>query len=245
MCGLDPRIYAVASARYEDLHGRIKSSIRPAMTTCRQACAGPGMTRGVREATDGPCIFSTETGGMGLGELRAQRAGVDRGADLGVIVEIHIDVAAGAARRLEVGGDQLRIVRFETAGPQLDSRRPVVESLVRIAARVELLGAVQAQIDEVGSQILGIGPRHRVRRKRALSDAGATARQRRGRESSGGEFDRVPQLSPALGPRPGAAGEPVVVAAGERGGSLSVARQDREETVETFGVKSKAGRELP
>ena len=59
------------------------------------------------------------------------------------------------------------------------------------------------------------------------------------------DLDRVPQLAPAFGPRPGAAGEPVVVAAGERGGRLRVARQEREEMVETLGVKSEARRKLP
>ncbi len=59
------------------------------------------------------------------------------------------------------------------------------------------------------------------------------------------DLDRVPQLPPAFGPRPAAAGEPVVVAAGERGGRLGVARQNREEMVETLGVKFEARRELP
>ena len=59
------------------------------------------------------------------------------------------------------------------------------------------------------------------------------------------DLDRVPQLPSAFGLRPGAAGEPVVVAAGERGGRLAVARQDREEMVETLGVKFEARRELP
>ena len=48
------------------------------------------------------------------------------------------------------------------------------------------------------------------------------------------DLDRVPQLAAAFGARPGAAGEPVVVAAGERGGGLGVARQDGEEMVETL-----------
>ncbi len=59
------------------------------------------------------------------------------------------------------------------------------------------------------------------------------------------DLDRVPQLAPAFGLRPGAAGEPVVVAAGERGGRLGVARQNGEEVVETLGIKSEARRELP
>ena len=59
------------------------------------------------------------------------------------------------------------------------------------------------------------------------------------------DLDRVPQLPPAFGARPGTTGEPVIVAAGECGGRLGVARQDREEMVETLGVKSESGRELP
>ena len=38
-------------------------------------------------------------------QLGAQRTGVDRGADLGVVVEIDIDVAGIAAVRLRVRGD--------------------------------------------------------------------------------------------------------------------------------------------
>ncbi len=59
------------------------------------------------------------------------------------------------------------------------------------------------------------------------------------------DLNRVPQLAPAAGLRASAAGEPVVVAAGECGSRLGVARQDREEMVETLGVKFKSRRELP
>src|SRR5258707_14665143 len=53
---------------------------------------------------------------------------------------------------------------------------------------------------------------------------------------------RFPALS---GAGPGAAGEPVVVAFGERGGGLGVARQQRQESVEFFLVEAEARRELP
>ena len=146
-----------------------------------------------------------------ISQLGAQRARVDRRADLRVVVEIDIDVAGAAARRLRLGGDQPRVVGFEAAGPQLDPRRPVVERLVRIAARIELLGAVQAQIDEIGGDVLGIGPSHRVGEDERHA-VPAQQRDKGGVEKARmADLDRVPQIAPALGPRPGAAGQPVIV----------------------------------
>jgi hypothetical protein len=55
----------------------------------------------------------------------------------------------------------------------------------------------------------------------------------------------MPHLPPAFSPRPGAIGETLVVAAGERGCRLGIARQDREEVVKTLGVKFEARRKLP
>ena len=100
--------------------------------------------------------------------------------------------------------------------PQFDPRCPVIEGLVRIAARIELLGAVQAQINEVGGQILGIGPGHRVS-KDERDPVPAQQRDEGGVEIARvADFNRVPQVPPAFSPCPGAAGEPMVVAAGER-----------------------------
>jgi hypothetical protein len=171
-------------------------------------------------------------------QLGAQRVSIGRRADFGVVVEIDIDVARLMGRPL-LGGDQAGVIGFEAARPQSDARRPVVERLVRIAARIELLGAVQALIDEVGGEVLGIGPRHRIGEDKGYVVPPQQPDKRRVEKARVANLDRVPHLAPPFGPRPGAAGQAVVVPLGERRRGLGVARQQREEIIETLAVKFK------
>src|SRR6516162_7385167 len=80
------------------------------------------------------------------GKLCVQRARVDRCSDLRVVVEIGEDVTGDLVRWVGIGSRPARVVRFKPYRPQLDPRCKMVESLARIAARIELLGAVQTQI---------------------------------------------------------------------------------------------------
>ena len=59
------------------------------------------------------------------------------------------------------------------------------------------------------------------------------------------DLDRVAQLSSAFGPRPGAAGEPLVVLFGQGRSGLAVPRQQGEEMIEARRVKPEPRRELP
>jgi len=92
----------------------------------------------------------------------AKRARVDRSADVRVVVEIGKHIASALRGGPHIRGDPAGIVGFEPRGPQLDACGPMIEGLVRIAAGMELLGAVQAQTDKIGGHILGVGPRHPV-----------------------------------------------------------------------------------
>src|SRR6266542_817003 len=67
-------------------------------------------------------------------EALAEPARVPWGIGLVVVIEIHVDVAAGAA-------------------PAVDERGPFVELVVAVAAGVELLRAVQPYISEAGGAL--------------------------------------------------------------------------------------------
>src|SRR5438093_6713569 len=85
-----------------------------------------------------------------------QRLRVDGGADLRIVVEIGEDITTAVGGRSGIGVDQPRVVGLEPLGAQLDAGGPMVESLVRVAAGIGLLRAVQAQIDKIGGQVLGV-----------------------------------------------------------------------------------------
>ena len=121
----------------------------------------------------------------------------------------------------------------------------MVESLVGIAAGIELLRAVQPQIDEVGGHILGIGPRDRVGEDERHPVAPQEGHKGRVEKALMADLDRVPQVAPVPRLGPGALGEPVAAPFGEGGGGLGVARQQCQEMVETLGIEAKGRRELP
>ena len=135
----------------------------------------------------GHLYFSYKNRWCGLGglcQLCSENSRIGRGADLCVVVEIDIDVARGAPSRRCIWGYQAGVIGLQAPHPQLDPRRPMIERLVGIAGGIELLGAVQPQIDEIGGEVLAVGPRGRVGENQCHPVAVA-ARRRRGRESLG------------------------------------------------------------
>ena len=83
----------------------------------------------------------------------AQPDGVEGRVHLGVVVEVNVDVARGESRRRR-GGDVCRVGGLAAALPLADARGPPVELRVGVSASVELLGAVQADVDELRRDVL-------------------------------------------------------------------------------------------
>src|SRR5439155_1930062 len=91
------------------------------------------------------------------GDAADQPLGVDRGAHLGVVVEVEIDVAA-TTRCGASGTDAAPIRRLAALRPGDQARRPPIERRILVAAGLELPRAVQPGIDEFGGEILQVGP---------------------------------------------------------------------------------------
>ena len=85
--------------------------------------------------------------------------GVEGGADFGVVVEVDVDVAGGAG---EMGGADAAggacDVGDVAQGPGEDAVGPEIQGVGLVAAGVELLGAVEAEVDEVGGDVEEEGP---------------------------------------------------------------------------------------
>ena len=77
----------------------------------------------------------------------AEAFGVEGRADFGVVIEVDVDVA-----RLDGSGAGSGGAAFGSfsCGPLTDAFGPDVEGDVFVSAGVELLGAVQSDVDEVG-----------------------------------------------------------------------------------------------
>jgi len=111
---------------------------------------------------------------------------------LDVVVEIAINVASAASRR--AAGDALRVGGLAAELPAAYAIGPAIQRRIGVAAGIELLVAVQPQVQEVRGDVFEVGPlaggiRHHQR--------DAMAAQLRD-EFSGGEtgmtnFDGVPQ----------------------------------------------------
>jgi hypothetical protein len=156
-----------------------------------------------------------------------QRHRVVRRADLRVVVEVDVDVAPRAAPAPELGG-------------------PGAQRLRRVAARVQLLVAVQARVDEVRGGLLEIGP-----------FAGRVGDDERdpGPPQQGNEprvaVRRVTDLEGVKqGPvRPGlelaALVDHGVVPSGEARGGPRVPRQPVEEGLQEIPIEAEARRKLP
>ncbi|HMD64953.1 MAG TPA: DUF72 domain-containing protein [Stellaceae bacterium] len=107
-----------------------------------------------------------------------------------------------------------------------------------ITAGVKLLGAVQPQIDEVRSNVLGIRPRHRVGENEGHPMPAQQRHEGGVDKARVADLDCMPQIPPVFGPRPGTAGEALVVSFGKGRRRLGVAGQQGEEMFETPAVKS-------
>src|SRR5262249_19477323 len=101
------------------------------------------------------------------------------------------------------------------------------------------------EIDEIGSQILGIGPIDRIGEDERNAVLPQQADKSRFEEALMANLDRVPQISPALGPGPSAAPEAMIVPFGEGRCSYGISRKQRKEIRKALSVKSEPRRELP
>src|SRR5690606_22431341 len=82
---------------------------------------------------------------------------VERGVAPCVVVEVREDVAP-TSRGRRAAGDPLRIFRLPPLAPGADPFGPPVELVIGVPARVEVLGAVEPYVDEVGGHLLGVRP---------------------------------------------------------------------------------------
>src|SRR5678815_1096444 len=82
-------------------------------------------------------------------DLAGELQRIEGRPNLGIVVEVHVDVACRRTGRGAVQ-DAPGVGGLTAATPGLDAVGPPRELLLGVAARVELPGAVQAQVDEVG-----------------------------------------------------------------------------------------------
>jgi hypothetical protein len=83
--------------------------------------------------------------------------GIEGGFHLCVVVEVHEDVGDLGAL-LWFWRDELCVLGLPAFLPEPDSFGPPIQGAVGVAAGVDFLGAVEADVDEVASQIFGVGP---------------------------------------------------------------------------------------
>src|SRR5690606_8359673 len=78
-------------------------------------------------------------------------------AAVGVVVEVDVDVPAAAGGGRAEAGDGAGVPGHAAGRPGADPGRPRVEPGIRVAAGVQDLGAVQADVDERRGDLLGVG----------------------------------------------------------------------------------------
>ena len=100
---------------------------------------------------------------------------------------------------------------------------------------------MQAQVDEIGGNVLGIGPIDRVGEHQRDIMAPQQVHETRFEKARVADFDRMPQGPVLPGTGPGAPGEPVIMALGERGGGFCIARQPRKNASSFGSSKRKRG----
>src|SRR5207302_5495869 len=176
-------------------------------------------------------------------EALAERARIVRRVQLVGVVEVDVDVAWAICRRGLTG--KRSIVHRLAVAPGAYTPGPLRDLSGTVGAVIELLGAVQAAIDEVRREIHQQRPIDRVGadqcdvvRAQQLDEGGVTEAL-------------VPHLhGVADGPinaaaQPRARLQPEVMSATAGDGLFGVARQKVEEPLELLAVEMEVGRKLP
>jgi len=178
-------------------------------------------------------------------QLSDQPLSIERRLYLDVVVEIAVNVAMPAARDRRVR-DAPSIARLRSSAPRGDPLGPPIERRLAVAAGVELLVAMKAQIDEVGGYILavrpfpgGIGDHERDAMSSQQSD------ERRIEKAFVTDLDSVADSTAAIDRETSPAFDACIASASERERPLSRARELREECIEALRVVCEGGRELP
>lgn len=180
----------------------------------------------------------------------AEVLGVEGGVDLGVVVEVDEDVAG--LRGGEVGvdaacGAEVRMVGGggSAAGPSDDALGPEVKGIVGVVARVELLGAVEAEIDEGGGGVEEERPVGGVGDDQADVVLAEEVDEGGGGEAFVADLDGVAERDVDGSFEDGAREHAVVAALGKPGGVGGGAGEEVEEVTEAAGVEAHLRRELP
>lgn len=160
-------------------------------------------------------------------EHPAQRHRVERRPDLGVVVEIDVDVPPAGAPRAEL------------PGPAAQGRR-------RVAAGVELLVAVQARVGEIRGRLLEQRPFPRgVGRDEGHARLAEEREKARVAEGLVTDLERVAQRPVRAGLELAAPVDDRIVHARQLGRGARAARQEPEETTQPLRIEMKARRQLP
>src|SRR5258707_12180067 len=171
----------------------------------------------------------SEASSRPLPEPSRQAERVERGADLGIVVEIDIDVAPLVGRSR---GGAATVLRRAAGRPEGDSRRPAIERRVVIAADIELPGAVQGQIEEIAGDVLEIGPRDGVGEDEGDVVAPQQRDEARRHEALVADLDGMAQPTLVGSADPRTAGDALVMPPREATGFVRITRQKREERLE-------------
>jgi hypothetical protein len=152
--------------------------------------------------------------------------------------------ARGSRRRWAVG-DAPGVGRLAAGVPGADPRRPVVQHGVRVAAGVHALGAMEAQVHEVGRDLLG----QRVHAGVVGDDQGDVVLAEQvdefgDQEALVADLDHVPDR-PVRGGLGCRVRDPVVVVAGEARGVVVVAWEQLEERAQPLRPEAEPLGELP
>ena len=142
--------------------------------------------------------------------------------------------------------NQFRVARLSAAPPQVDPICPPIDRAIVVAAHVKFLRAVEADVNEIGGEIFGVGEFPggvgNYEGNVFLPEQVEKIRRHKTRMPN---FDRVPDRPCDVDLRKGAGFQFVVVFFREVCGRLRVARQQIEKRIQTAGVETEIGRQLP
>ena len=183
-------------------------------------------------------------GGSVRSEPGDQLFGIERRLYFHVIVEVAVDVAFGTAWRR--AGNPMRAFRLGSRVPGTNMLSPARQCLVRIAACIELLVAMQAKIEKIRGHILAIWPLSgSVRYDQCDVVLPQQLHEGFVDEAFVANLDGMAQGAGGVDRKSHAAGHVAIAMAGKPERLVGVAGQKPKEVPHLFGVVTEAGRELP
>jgi hypothetical protein len=166
------------------------------------------------------------------------------GVDLGVVVEVDVDVSEGALA-CGFGAGVIAADDLSSARPGCDACSPLIERLIAISAGVEDFGAVETAVEEIGRDVHEERPLYGIG-----TDEGDVVAAEEGDEVWCDEAWMTDLHGVANGTLSGKRGvsaifEAVVMVLGESGCCVGVAWKEGEELFEFGSVVLEVGWELP